>query len=375
MLKFSIYDQLSRRILVLDGGLGTMIQGYGLGEEDYRGERFAGSEVLLKGCNDLLVLTEPEAIRSIHEAYLQAGADIISTDSFNANAVSMADYALQEYVYEINRAAAALARSEADRFTLRNPSKPRFVAGSMGPTNRTASISPDVNDPGYRAVTFDELAEAYYEQARGLVDGGTDVLLVETVFDTLNAKAALFAIERLRAERGVPIPVMVSGTITDASGRTLSGQTIEAFYTSVSHAGLLSVGLNCGFGAEQMQPYVARLASVAECAVSAHPNAGLPNGFGRDAATDGRDDRRLSEGGIAQYRRGVLRHDARPYRRDRPRGGRPRSAKGPRSVACDDAERAGDAARDARGQFRQRRRADQCGRLGQVRRHDSRGTL
>ena len=280
MLKFSIYDQLSRRILVLDGGLGTMIQGYGLGEEDYRGERFAGSEVLLKGCNDLLVLTKPEAIRSIHEAYLQAGADIISTDSFNANAVSMADYALQEYVYEINRAAAALARSEADRFTLRNPSKPRFVAGSMGPTNRTASISPDVNDPGYRAVTFDELAEAYYEQARGLVDGGTDVLLVETVFDTLNAKAALFAIERLRAERGVPIPVMVSGTITDASGRTLSGQTIEAFYTSVSHAGLLSVGLNCGFGAEQMQPYVARLASVAECAVSAHPNAGLPNGFG-----------------------------------------------------------------------------------------------
>ncbi len=276
MLKFSIYDQLSRRILVLDGGLGTMIQGYGLGEEDYRGERFAGSEVLLKGCNDLLVLTKPEAIRSIHEAYLQAGADIISTDSFNANAVSMADYALQEYVYEINRAAAALARSEADRFTLRNPSKPRFVAGSMGPTNRTASISPDVNDPGYRAVTFDELAEAYYEQARGLVDGGADVLL----FDTLNAKAALFAIERLRAERGVPIPVMVSGTITDASGRTLSGQTIEAFYTSVSHAGLLSVGLNCGFGAEQMQPYVARLASVAECAVSAHPNAGLPNGFG-----------------------------------------------------------------------------------------------
>lgn len=270
MLKFSIYDQLSRRILVLDGGLGTMIQGYGLGEEDYRGERFAGSEVLLKGCNDLLVLTKPEAIRSIHEAYLQAGADIISTDSFNANAVSMADYALQEYVYEINRAAAALARSEADRFTLRNPSKPRFVAGSMGPTNRTASISPDVNDPGYRAVTFDELAEAYYEQARGLVDGGADVLLVETVFDTLNAKAALFAIERLRAERGVPIPVMVSGTITDASGRTLSGQTIEAFYTSVSHAGLLSVGLNCGFGAEQMQPYVARLASVAECAVSAH---------------------------------------------------------------------------------------------------------
>ena len=241
MLKFSIYEQLSRRILVLDGGLGTMIQGYGLGEEDYRGERFAGSEVLLKGCNDLLVLTKPEAIRSIHEAYLQAGADIISTDSFNANAVSMADYALQEYVYEINRAAAALARSEADRFTLRNPSKPRFVAGSMGPTNRTASISPDVNDPGYRAVTFEELAEAYYEQARGLVDGGADVLLVETVFDTLNAKAALFAIERLRAERGVPIPVMVSGTITDASGRTLSGQTIEAFYTSVSHAGLLSV--------------------------------------------------------------------------------------------------------------------------------------
>ena len=280
MLKFSIYDELARRILVLDGGLGTMVQGFGLSEEDYRGARFADWNIQLKGCNDLLVLTRPDVIGSIHEAYLQAGADIISTDSFNANSVSLADYQLENKVYEINRTAAALARSVADRYSLQNPSKPRFVAGSMGPTNRTASISPDVNDPGYRAVTFEDLRKSYYEQAAGLLDGGVDVLLIETVFDTLNAKAALFAVEELREERDARIPVMVSGTITDASGRTLSGQTIEAFYASVSHAGLLSIGLNCGYGAEQMQPYIARLASVATCAVSAHPNAGLPNGFG-----------------------------------------------------------------------------------------------
>jgi len=280
MLKFSIYDQIARRILVLDGGLGTMVQGFALSEEDYRGERFADWKTELKGCNDLLVLTRPDVIEGIHEAYFQAGADIVSTDSFNANAISLADYGLEGFVYEINRAAAALARSTADRHTLRNPSKPRFVAGSMGPTNRTASISPDVNDPGFRAVTFEDLRAAYYEQAAGLLDGGVDVLLVETVFDTLNAKAALYAIEELREERGVRIPVMVSGTVTDASGRMLSGQTVEAFYASVAHAEPLSVGLNCGYGAEGMRPYIRRLAAVAACAVSAHPNAGLPNGFG-----------------------------------------------------------------------------------------------
>ena len=280
MLKFSIHDQSARRILILDGGLGTMIQGYGLSEEDYRGTRFADWKILLKGCNDLLVLTRPQVIAEIHEAYLKAGADIISTDTFNASAVSMADYGLEAYVYEMNRAAAALARKVADGYTLRNPSKPRFVAGSIGPTNRTASISPDVNNPGYRAVTFDDLRASYAEQVRGLLDGGADVLLIETIFDTLNAKAALFAIEETFAERGRRIPVMVSGTITDASGRTLSGQTIEAFYASIAHANPFSVGLNCGYGAELMLPYIERLAAVAGCAVSSHPNAGLPNGFG-----------------------------------------------------------------------------------------------
>ena len=266
--------------MVLDGGLGTMVQGYGLGEDGFRGERFIGWDMSLQGCNDVLVLTKPEAIGKIHEAYLLAGADIISTDTFNANSISLADYGLEGYVYEINRAAAALARNVADRFTMENPSKPRFVAGSIGPTNRTASISPDVNDSGFRAVTFDGLRDAYREQVRGLIDGGADVLLIETVFDTLNAKAALFAVDEVRRELGKNIPIMVSGTVTDASGRMLSGQTVEAFYTSVAHGGLLSIGLNCGFGAEQMHPFLARLAGEASCAVSVHPNAGLPNGFG-----------------------------------------------------------------------------------------------
>jgi 5-methyltetrahydrofolate--homocysteine methyltransferase len=254
-----------------------MIQRHGLGEEDYRGERFAAWPTPLKGCNDLLVLTRADIIAGIHEAYLTAGADIISTDSFNATAISLADYGLGEFVYEINRAAATIARAEADLFTLRNPSKPRFVAGSMGPTNRTSSLSANVDDPSAREVTFDELAEAYREQARGLLDGGADVLLVETIFDTLNAKAALFAIEGLRSELGRAIPVMASGTIADTSGRTLSGQTVEALYTSLSHGDLLSVGLNCAFGARQMLPYLERLARVAECRISTHPNAGLPN--------------------------------------------------------------------------------------------------
>ena len=280
MLKFSIEKEIAKRILVLDGGLGTMVQGYALEEEDYRGERFRDWQFPVKGCNDVLVLTRPQVIERIHEAYILAGADIITTDTFNANNISLADYGLEKYSYEINFEAARVARRIADKFTLENPSKPRFVAGSIGPTNRTASISPDVNNPGCRSVTFDDLRLAYGKQVKGLIDGGVDVLLVETVFDTLNAKAALFAIEEVCREKGVKIPLMVSGTLTDASGRTLSGQTVEAFYVSMSHAPLLSIGLNCGLGAEQMYPYLIRLSEIAACAVSCHPNAGLPNGFG-----------------------------------------------------------------------------------------------
>ena len=271
---------LARRILLLDGGFGTMVQGYGLQEEAYRGERFRTWDVQLKGCNDLLALTRPEVVREIHEKYLAAGADIIETDSFNANAVSLADYRLEAFAYEMSRAAAEVARAAADAFTARNPQKPRFVVGSMGPTNRTASMSADVANPAAREVTFRQLVDAYTEQARGLMDGGADVLLVETVFDTLNAKAALYAIDRLCEARGQRIPVMVSGTLADASGRTLSGQTVEAFAASVAHARLLSIGLNCAYGARQLMPYLERRAAVAETRISAHPNAGLPNVMG-----------------------------------------------------------------------------------------------
>ena len=276
----TLYEQLEKRILLLDGGFGTMVQGYGLQEEDYRGDRFGDWPVQLKGCNDLLVLTRPDVVREIHEKYLQAGADIIETDSFNANAVSLADYRMEGLAYEMAKAGAETARRAADEFTARNPQKPRFVAGSMGPTNRTASMSADVANPAAREVTFAQLAEAYSDQARGLMDGGADILLVETVFDTLNAKAALYAIDTLCAKLGRRIPVMVSGTLADASGRTLSGQTVEAFAASVSHAELLSVGLNCAYGARQLLPYLERLAAVAETRVSAHPNAGLPNVMG-----------------------------------------------------------------------------------------------
>lgn len=276
----TLHDLLASRILLLDGGLGTMIQQYGFAEEEYRGERFRDHASRLRGCNDVLVLTQPRAVREVHEKYLAAGADIVTTDSFNANAVSLRDYGLEACAYEISRAAAALARSAADAFTARNPQKPRFVAGSMGPTNRTASISADVADPAAREVTFRELVAAYTEQARGLLDGGADILLVETVFDTLNAKAALYAIDTLAAERGGDIPTMLSGTLADASGRTLSGQTVEAFCASVSHARLLSIGFNCAYGAKQMLPYLERLAAVAPFRISAHPNAGLPNVMG-----------------------------------------------------------------------------------------------
>ena len=275
----NIYRELETRILLTDGGFGTMIQGYGLDEAAYRGERFAASETLLKGCNDLLNLTRPDIVREIHEKYLQAGSDVITTNTFNANAISLADYRLAEEAYEINRAGARIARAIADEFTARNPQKPRFVGGSMGPTSHTLSMSADVDNPGARAFTFEQLSEAYYNQARGLLDGGVDLFILETFFDALNAKAAIFAIQRLFAERGIKLPMIVSGTLT-SSGRTLAGQTIEAFYTSITHAEPLAVSLNCSFGAKALLPYLERLAAVAEFRVAVYPNAGLPNVMG-----------------------------------------------------------------------------------------------
>ncbi|GMR12585.1 MAG: methionine synthase [Gemmatimonadota bacterium] len=271
---------LRERILVLDGATGTMLQGYELSEADFRGERYSDHELPLVGASDVLCLTRPDIIEEVHRAYLDAGADLIETNTFNAQAISLEDYGLSDDVYEMNRAAAEIARVAADDFTAANPKKPRWVCGSIGPTNRTCSISPDVADPAFRSITFEALSAAYRVQAQGLLDGGADVILVETVFDSLNAKAALFALTGLRAETGHPVPIMVSGTITDASGRTLSGQTPEAFYNSVRHAGLLSVGLNCALGAEQLRPYLEELARVAELPVSCYPNAGLPNAFG-----------------------------------------------------------------------------------------------
>jgi 5-methyltetrahydrofolate--homocysteine methyltransferase len=271
---------LKQRILVLDCAMGTMIQGHSLSEEDYRGERFADHPRDLKGNNDLLSLTQPDVIRGIHEAVLEVGADIVETNTFNATAISQADYGTEDLAYELNRKAARLAREAADGFTERTPEKPRFVAGAIGPTNRTASLSPDVNNPGFRNVTFDELKEAYREAAKGLVDGGADVLLVETIFDTLNAKAAIFGIKELLEEEGVEVPIMISGTITDASGRTLSGQTTEAFWNSVRHAEPISVGLNCALGSKELRQYIEELSRVADVPVSAYPNAGLPNEFG-----------------------------------------------------------------------------------------------
>ncbi|MBP3331584.1 MAG: methionine synthase [Tidjanibacter sp.] len=271
-----IRELLKERILLLDGGLGTMVQSFGLAEEDYRGERFAEWHTDLKGCNDLLVLTRPDVIREIHTQYLRAGADIITTDTFNANAVSMADYGLEEYVYEMAREAARLARGCADEFTLRNPSKPRFVAGSVGPTNKTAAMSADVDDPEARGVDFDGLVAAYTSEIEGLVDGGANLLILETFFDTLNCKAAIFAAEQVFEQKGVHLPVIVSGTLTN-SGRMLAGQSVEAFYTSVEHAEPLAVSLNCSFGAKQLQPYLKRLAEVSRYPVAVYPNAGLPN--------------------------------------------------------------------------------------------------
>jgi 5-methyltetrahydrofolate--homocysteine methyltransferase len=275
-----LFKELTQRIIVLDGAMGSMIQGFQLTEADFRGSRFRDFPFDISGDLDVLSITRPDIISTIHNKYLEAGADIIETNTFNANRISQSDYHFEEFVYEMNFAAARLAREAVDRFKTADPSKPRFVAGSIGPTNKTASLSPDVNNPGFRAVTFDELVDAYYEQAKGLIEGGVDILVVETIFDTLNAKAALFAIEKLNSEKRIKIPLIVSVTITDASGRTLSGQTLQAFLYSIDHANILSIGLNCSLGAKEMRPFLEELSSRTDHFVSVYPNAGLPNQFG-----------------------------------------------------------------------------------------------
>jgi len=268
------------RVLVLDGAMGTMIQRHRLQEADFRGEAFKDHPLPLKGNNDVLSITRPDVIQGIHRAYLEAGADIVETNTFSSTSIAQADYGLEASAFEMNRCAAALAREAADTQTAATPDRPRFVAGALGPTNKTASLSPDVNNPGFRAITFDELVTAYKEQALGLMAGGADILLIETIFDTLNAKAALFAVQEAYDAAGFELPIMISGTITDASGRTLSGQTTEAFLISMSHMPLFSIGLNCALGAEQLTPYLEVLANRATCRVSAYPNAGLPNEMG-----------------------------------------------------------------------------------------------
>jgi 5-methyltetrahydrofolate--homocysteine methyltransferase len=280
-MNYNIKDLLKERILIIDGAMGTMIQRHKLEEADYRGARFANWHKDVKGNNDLLSITQPDIIIGIHKQYLDAGADIIETNTFSSTTIAQADYDMQELAYELNVASAKCARIAADEYTAQNPAKPRFVAGAIGPLNKTLSLSPDVNNPGYRAVTFDEVVIAYEEQIRGLVDGGADILLVETIFDTLNAKAAIYAIKDFFRKNNLPeLPIMISGTITDASGRTLSGQTLEAFYISVVHANPLSIGLNCALGASEMRPHIEELSSIAKCFTSAYPNAGLPNAFG-----------------------------------------------------------------------------------------------
>ncbi|MCK2167557.1 homocysteine S-methyltransferase family protein [Thalassospira xiamenensis] len=274
------------KILILDGAMGTMIQKHKLSEEDYRGERFADWKQDVKGNNDLLSLTQPDIIKDIHLQYIAAGADLQGTNTFSATTIAQADYGMESLAYEINYESAKIARAACDEWEAAHPGDVRFVNGAIGPTNRTASISPDVNNPGFRGVNFDQLREAYKESVNGLLDGGADALLVETIFDTLNAKAALFAIDEVLEERGEDVPVLISGTITDASGRTLSGQTTEAFYNSVRHAKPFSIGLNCALGAAQLRPYVQELSRIAECRVSVYPNAGLPNEFGEYDQSD-----------------------------------------------------------------------------------------
>ncbi len=286
-MKKTIEDCLNERILIIDGAMGTMIQQYKLEEKDYRGERFKNWHKDVKGNNDLLSLTQPQIIQSIHKAYLEAGADIIETNTFSSTSIAQADYDMQSLAYELNVAAAQCARKAVLEFASANPDNvEKYIAGAIGPLNKTLSLSPDVTNPGFRTVTFDEVANAYYEQVKGLVDGGVDLLLVETIFDTLNAKAAIYAIKKyfrenpLQRNGAAELPIMISGTITDASGRTLSGQTLEAFYISVSHANPLSVGLNCALGAKEMRPHIEELSEIASCYTSAYPNAGLPNAFG-----------------------------------------------------------------------------------------------
>ena len=280
-MKKSIRELLQERILIIDGAMGTMIQRYKLEEKDFRGERFKNWHTDLKGNNDLLSITQPQIVETIHKAYLDAGADIIETNTFSSTSIAQADYDLQSLAFELNIAAARCARLAADEYSAKDPSKTRFVAGAIGPTNKTLSLSPDVNNPGYRAVTFDEVANSYTEQLKGLVEGGVDLLLIETIFDTLNAKAAIYAVKKFFRDSKLPeLPIMISGTITDASGRTLSGQTLEAFYVSIMHANPLSVGLNCALGAAQMRPHIEELSQIAACYTSAYPNAGLPNAFG-----------------------------------------------------------------------------------------------
>jgi 5-methyltetrahydrofolate--homocysteine methyltransferase len=276
-----LLDALEKRILILDGAMGTMLQRHKLDENDFRGEKLKNHPYSLKGNNDLLAMSRPEIVEGVHDAYFEVGVDIATTNSFSGTTIAQADYHLEEYVDDLNFAAAQCARRSADRFTAKTPNQPRFVAGALGPTNRTASLSPDVNDPGKRLVTFDDLAKAYKQQAKGLAAGGVDLFLVETVFDTLNCKAALFAINEFKRESKIDLPVMVSGTITDASGRTLSGQTPKAFWASIKHANILSVGLNCSLGAKEMLPHIEEISHVATCRISAHPNAGLPNAFGK----------------------------------------------------------------------------------------------
>ncbi|MDJ0788382.1 MAG: homocysteine S-methyltransferase family protein, partial [Myxococcota bacterium] len=279
-LESRLRASLAERILVIDGAMGTMVQRYGLSESDFRGERFADHGTDLKGNNEVLVLTRPDVVREIHDQYLESGADLILTNAFSSNSISQSDYDLQDICLELNREAARIARESTDAWLERDPERPRYVVGNLGPTNRTLSLSPDVNDPAARTLTFDELKDAYAEQARGLLEGGAHILAVETIFDTLNAKAALVAIEEVFEARGERVPVMISVAITDASGRTLSGQTVEAFWASVRHVRPFSVGVNCSLGATDMRPYVAELAELADCYVTSYPNAGLPNAFG-----------------------------------------------------------------------------------------------
>ncbi len=279
-LRCQLDEAAAKRILIMDGAMGTMIQRHKFGEAEYRGRRFKDWPRDVKGNNDLLVLTQPAIIQEIHEAYLAAGADLIETNTFNAQRISMADYGMEELSYEINVEGARLAKAACAKFNAKAKGRPRFVIGALGPTNRTASISPDVNNPGYRNTSFDELREAYAEQTRGLIDGGADIIMIETIFDTLNAKAAGYAVLEVFEEKGVNLPLMISGTITDRSGRTLSGQTTEAFWYSMRHLKPWSIGLNCALGAEAMRPYLAELSRIADTLVSAYPNAGLPNAMG-----------------------------------------------------------------------------------------------